>query len=103
MMGIYLTLFGGIILTIGDILAKEWVKNNQPIYFFWTLGIYLSALCLLILSYRYENIAVASILLVVFNIIILSLLSHFYFHEPLSLFQVLGIIAGLICIFLLER
>ena len=101
-MGILLTLVGGLVLTTGDILMKKWVVINNYYFFSSGLFIYLIGLCFLAFSFRYENIAVASILLVLFNVISLSLVSYFYFGEKLNLVQIFAIILGLVAVVILE-
>ncbi len=100
--GLILVLIGGIILTAGDVLMKKWVGTNN--YLFYVLGmlIYIIGLNFLVQSYKYKNIAVASLILVLFNVITLSIFSWLYFKETLSIAQIIGIILGLISVTVLE-
>jgi multidrug transporter EmrE-like cation transporter len=99
----FLLLFsGGIVLTIGDIVMKEWVKNNQLLFYVLGLFIYLIGLIFLSQSFKFKNIAVASILLVLFNVITLTIVSIFFFKEAPSLKQGIGIALGLVAATLLE-
>ncbi len=93
---------GGSILTIGDILMKKWVVNNSIPLFITGLGIYLVGLIFLAISFKYKNIAVASTIFVIFNIITLSIVSWFYFKETLTPFQLIGIALGISSILFLE-
>lgn len=99
---ILILLVGGIILTIGDVFMKKWVESNNISLFLIGLFVYLIAMIFLAFSFKYKNIAVASIIFAIFNVIALSLVSWFYFKETLSLMQISGIIFGIIAIVLLE-
>ena len=81
---------------------KKWVGTNN--YLFYALGmlIYIIGLNFLAQSFKYENIAVASVIFVLFNIITLSIFSWIYFKEALSIAQIIGIILGLASVVFLE-
>ncbi|MBS3092369.1 EamA family transporter, partial [Candidatus Pacearchaeota archaeon] len=53
-------------------------------------------------SFKYKNIAVASVIFVIFNVVILAIVSWFYFKETLSIWQIMGIVLGLTSVILLE-
>ncbi len=97
-----LLFLGGTILTIGDLVMKKWVSNQNWSTFVFGLLIYLFGLVFLGLSFKYKNIAVASTIFVVFNIITLLLVSWLYFKETIEPLQLAGIGLGIIAIILLE-
>ncbi len=97
-----LLFLGGVILTIGDIFMKRWVVTNELFIYLVGMVIYVAGLNFLAQSFKFENIAVASIIFVIFNVVTLTLFSWLYFKEPLSIIQVAGIILGLTSVFLLE-
>ena len=99
---IILLTLGGIILTVGDIAMKKWVNTNRPYFFIVGLLIYMIGMVLLGLSYRHKNIAEASVILVLVNIILLSLVSRFYFKEVWTIYEVVGILLALSLIAFLE-
>ncbi len=99
---IILLFAGGVILTLGDILMKKWVNTSSVYFYLIGLLVYLIGLNFLAVSFRYKNIAVASTILVVFNVITLSIVSWFYFRETLTTYQIIGILLGLSSIFFLE-
>jgi len=72
---VLLLFFGGIILTIGDIIIKKWTINND--YFLFSIGIfvYMVAMVFLAYSFKFKNIAVASTIFVVFNVVSLTIIS----------------------------
>jgi len=99
---IILLLIGGLILTIGDIFMKKWINTNAYLFYFIGLATYLIGLNFLAQSFKFKNIAVASVIFVIFNIVTLSLVSWFYFKETLSPMQIIGIVIGIIAIVVLE-
>ena len=99
---IIILFLGGSILTIGDIVMKKWVLSNSLGTFILGLSIYLIGLVFLAFSFKFKNIAVASTIFVIFNVVTLSLVSFFYFKEVISPLQILGIFVGIIAIIVLE-
>lgn len=99
----FLLLFlGGAVLTIGDLVMKKWVVGGQMYFYVIGLAVYLVGLNFLAQSFKFHNIAVASVIFVICNVVTLSLFSWFYFKEPLSPFQIIGITLGIISILFLE-
>ncbi len=97
-----LLLLGGIIVTVGDIFMKKWVSTDSHIFYIIGIIIYLIGVNFLAFSFKTKNIAVASVIFVIFNVSIISVVSWLYFKEALSLMQVLGILLGLVSIIVLE-
>lgn len=93
---------GGIVLTLGDIVMKKWVISGQTYAYFLGIFIYLIGMNFLAQSFKFKNIAVASVLLVVFNVITLTLVSWFFFKEKLSPLELLGILFGVASVVILE-
>ena len=99
---ILLLFIGGLILTAGDLVMKKWVIT--PHFYLYIIGllIYMIGMMFLVETYKYENIAVASLIFIIFNIITLLIFSWFYFKEPLSLMKIVCLLLGIISITLLE-
>ncbi len=97
-----LLFLGGSILTIGDIVMKKWVTNNEIHLFIIGLLVYLIGLIFLSYSFKYKNIAIASVIFITFNVLTLSLISWIYFKETLSPYQLVGIVMGIGSILMLE-
>ena len=93
---------GGIILTIGDLFMKKWVVSNSWIIYISGMIIYIIGLNFLAFTFKFKNIAVASVIFVLFNIITLILFSYFYFKEGLSTYEIAGMVLGILAIILLE-
>lgn len=94
-------ILGGIILTIGDIFFKYWTKNPKNWLYVLGLVIYLVGLMFLVKSFKTHNIAVASVIFVVANVVTLGIVSWTFFNEPLSVIQIIGIILAIIAIIIL--
>ena len=93
---------GGLILTVGDLFMKEWVITNKTVIYIGGMIFYIIGLNFLAFSFKYKNIAVASVIFVLINIITLLIFSYFYFHEKLTGLEVFGIVLGIAAIIMLE-
>jgi len=99
---IILLFAGGLILTVGDVFMKKWINTSSYLFYFIGIAIYLAGLNFLAQSFKFKNIAVASVIFVIFNVATLSIVSWFYFKETLSPMQITGIVIGIISIVVLE-
>ncbi|MEI6627651.1 MAG: SMR family transporter [bacterium] len=95
-------LFGGSILTVGDIIFKFWANKSLTYLYITGLVIYVLGLMCLVQSFKSQNIAVASAIFVIVNVVTLSLVSYFYFKESLSVLQMVGIGVAFVSIMLME-
>jgi multidrug transporter EmrE-like cation transporter len=100
--GLILVLIGGLILTVGDVLMKQWSINNSWLTFSIGLLIWTIGLVFLAFSFKTKNIAVASLIFSLSNVIFLTLLSWLYYKEPLTTYQIIGIFLGSGSIIFLE-
>lgn len=95
-------ILGGSVLTIGDIVFKSYALMPKMSLYISGLVIYMGGLMLLVQSFKTENMAVASAVFVMINVLTLSIISWLYFGEKLSLLQILGIVLSFVAIGLLE-
>jgi len=93
---------GGLLLTVGDLVFKYELHHLTWLWWGAGLAFYLAGLIFLVRTYAYENIAVASALLVIFNIIALTIASALFFKEPVTPLQALGLALSFGAIFLLH-
>ncbi len=100
--GLILVLIGGLILTIGDIVFKNWAISNNWVTFFFGLSIWTIGLVFLAFSFKYKNIAIASLIFSLSNVILLTLMSWLYYDEGLTTTQFIGIVLGIIAVIFLE-
>jgi len=96
-------LAGGLCLTIGDIIFKFQIQNHSKTLYVSGLVLYILGLIFLVESFKYKNIAVASVILVLSNIITLTLISWLYFKEPLTILQIGAMTLGIVSIIMLEK
>ena len=95
----------GIVLTVGDLIFKSWAEKGMGYSLLYVFGIltYLVGSLLLVESYKHDvNIVVAGIMQIVINTIILTTFTYFYFHEPLSARQIIGIILAVVSLYLIR-
>lgn len=93
---------GGLILTIGDIFMKQWATDNNWYTFTYGMLTWIVALFCLAFSFKSKNIAIASLIFTISNVIFLTLLSWLYYKEPLTTVQVIGMALGIFAIVFLE-
>ena len=92
----------GVVYTFGDIVMKKWVTNPSfSLYLIGTL-LYMTGMNFLAFSYKYRNIAAATSICVILNIILLTFVSWLYFKEPLTAKQLVGIVLSISAVILLE-
>jgi drug/metabolite transporter (DMT)-like permease len=103
---IIILFLSGVVLTAGDIFFRTWTEKglsmHTPIYFVG-LFLYIVGSMLLVESYRHSiNIVSAGLIQILFNTIILVVFTYFYFHEPLTNLQIVGVFMGIASIFLIQ-
>ena len=96
----------GIILTAGDLVFRTWVEKGSSMHsFIYVLGIalYLGGSMLLVESYKHDiNIVSAGVIQILFNTIVLLAFTYLYFHEPLTITQIAGVVLGIVSIYLIS-
>jgi multidrug transporter EmrE-like cation transporter len=97
-----LLLAGGIFYTAGDIYIKKWTFTNSS--FDYCLGIFIYGIGINFLahSFKYKNMAVASLMVIIFNIVILMIFNNFYFREKLATTELVGVVLAIVSICLME-
>ncbi len=93
---------GGILLTVGDIIFKYWLNSYSKILFALGISTYLIGLLFLVQSFKRENIAVATVIFVLINVVTLLLASWYLFDEPLSIYKISAIALALVAVAMLE-
>ena len=82
---------GGGLLTVGDVLFKLWVVKPTHSIYLTGLALYMLGAVCLIETYKTHNMAVATAIFVIINIVTLVLVSAFCFNEPLTTKQLAGV------------
>ena len=93
---------GGCLLTIGDIFQKEWIIRNN--YWLFWIGILLYTMggILLAICYRYKNMATATMIYIIFNVVTLVIISWLWYDEKLDMIAILGLVLGMVSVGLME-
>ncbi|MFA6089134.1 MAG: hypothetical protein WC755_04685 [Candidatus Woesearchaeota archaeon] len=102
LIGLILVLMGGIVLTGGDVLMRFWMENNHFSLFVLGIMVYVVGEVLMAFSFKYQNIAVASIMTVIFNILALTLLSYFMFGDKMNTLTIVGMALAIVSVIILE-
>jgi drug/metabolite transporter (DMT)-like permease len=98
----------GIGMVFGDVLMKNWanqlysMQGSGLLYLVGALFIYSVSLTYYGLQLRSTNFSIATILPIIINILIVLLITIFYYHEPLSSKQWLGVFLGFCAVILLR-
>lgn len=87
---------GGVFYTAGDWFIKKWALGNDIRFLIPGLILWFLGMCLLANEYKYDNMATASLSILIFNMITLVFMSWFCFNEPLNLTKMLGVFFGII-------
>ncbi|MDC8002110.1 hypothetical protein POV26_13770 [Aequorivita todarodis] len=98
---IYITA-GALFDTFGDLLMKTWVISNSKIHFAGGMLFYVIGLSFLAYSFTFKNIVVASVMFLIFNVILLSLINWMVYSETLSNKEITALALGLVSIVLFE-
>jgi len=97
-----LLILGGLILTIGDIFIKKWTIDNGLFNFFFVITLWIIALLLLAYTFRFMNIVSATFIEILVNVITLVFADYFFFKDPITRPEIIGIVVGFIAIYILE-
>ena len=96
----------GIILTAGDLVFRTWVTKGSSMHsliYIVGIALYLGGSMLLVESYKHDiNIVSAGVIQILFNTIILIAFTYLYFHEPLTVTQIIGVGLGIVSIYLIS-
>lgn len=99
----------GLGLVAGDLLMKNWIISGAS-FKNLSLGVYISALVIYggsLTLYAYQlrtmNFGIATIVPILVNIIVVALISFFYYKEALSVYQSIGILLAIGAIFLFSK
>lgn len=101
-MAFWLILIGGLILTVGDIFQKQWVVSGKSSNFWIGIVVWLIGLVCLAFSFKGKNIAVASVMFVIFNVMSMSIVSWWWYNERLTPVQIVAMILATISVVILE-
>ena len=93
---------GAVFDTVGDIFIKNWIASKTAISLGSGIFFYAIGLSFLIYSFTFKNMVVTSVLFIILNLILLSIVNYFYFNESFSNKEGVALILGVAAIVLLE-
>lgn len=93
---------GGLTLTVGDVLFRQYFLTPHAGYFVAGFLAYAAGALALALSYFDKNIVVATVAFITLNVVTFALISYFWFGDEYSIVQVAAIGLGLFVFVLLE-
>jgi len=103
-----LLFIAGTFLTLGDLSMKQWIKTSggnfltHPLIYTIGMIFYVIGLTLYAFSLKQENIAVATIIVIFFNILTVLFIGRYFFGETFTLFHYVGMFFGLLAIIAFE-
>lgn len=97
-----LLILGGLILTAGDVFIKKWTIDNSLVNFFVGISFWILALLILAYTFKSINMVSATFIEILVNIITLVFADYFFFKDPITLAEIVGIILGFIAIYILK-
>lgn len=100
---LWLTFSAGVLLTVGDLILRLWT-NNTAVWKWYIVGIliYFISLNLLAQSYRFKNIAIASLIMEIVNLATYIGVSYWKFWDVLSKMEIMGVVLGIAAIICFE-
>ena len=81
---------------------KKWMLLNSLPTYLIGMFLYIIGLNFLVYTFKFKEIAVASVIFTIFNVLTLILAGKLFFDETLSPNKIIGIILALIAVIILE-
>jgi len=95
--------FLGVVLEIvGDVFFKKWVTENRAMLFLVGFVVYAIGTLFWASSLKYEMLSKAISVFTILNLIAVVLVGVIFFKENISVVSKLGILLGVVSIFLIE-
>ena len=98
----YWVIISSLILTLADIMLRNWFETQWSYGFPLILGIYFIGIFALVMGFFGQNIALVTMIGIVLNIVFYLAYSYFAYGDALNWQQMLGILLGFAAIYLLE-
>jgi len=95
-------IIAGLLLVTGDITFRFWLDGGHRALYIIGLLQYFGAMALLVQAYRTHHIAVASVIMTIFNAVVVTLILWRFFGDALSTKQLVGMGFAVVAIVLLE-
>lgn len=89
--GLWLLILGGILYSVGDVYMRFWLEDRTSFLFSAGFTFYVIGLLCLAYSYLLKDIAIAGLMIVIFNTLFYLGFNYWYFGETLSLLKWIGV------------
>lgn len=96
------TIIGGILLTVGDVALRSWFETHWKFGFTASFVIYVLGMLCMMMSFFGENIAIATVVMVLLNTILYLVISYYLYGDTLHTPQMIGIALGMVAIVFLK-
>lgn len=101
-MVVIMLLVGGLTLTVGDILMREWSETNTMELFKIAMLLYLIGMVILIYSYKYKKLLVATVIMALFNTSSMLIIDVFIYKESLTKLKIAALLLAIATAIILE-
>jgi len=91
-----------VIDTMGDISSKFSAIKDKNIYLAIAIGLYIVSTFIWAVSLRYNDLSKATVIFNTLNVLAVVFAGVFIFKEHLTTFNIIGVILGIVSIFLLS-
>lgn len=81
---------------------KKWVSASGNWFYIVGIIVYIIAITMLAETFKSRNIAVASTIMVIVNVVTLAIVSWLYFKEAITLLQGIGMVLAVVAVVLME-
>lgn len=98
-----LVVMAAIFEATGDILLKKWAIDHGQWFLWIGLAVYFASTVVWALSLQYEFLSKAISIAVLINLIVVILVGVLYFKEDISFTNKIGMILGIISIYLIQK
>jgi multidrug transporter EmrE-like cation transporter len=99
---IFLVITVGLLEVVGDVLFKEWIIHNKKSLLLIGVVFYMLATVIWAFSLKYQSLSKAVVIFAVLTLIVGVLVGVFFYKEPLTTLNIIGIVLGLASIVLIE-
>jgi drug/metabolite transporter (DMT)-like permease len=96
------TILSGFFLTVGDLLLRSWIAHPWSYGFWVSFAVYIVSIFLAMMSFFGENIAIATLLIVMLNSITYLVATYYFYGDTIETRQIIGVFIGFCAIFLLK-
>jgi len=99
---IFLVIVVGLLEVVGDVLFKEWIIHNKKSLLLIGVVFYMAATIFWAFSLKYQSLSKAVVIFAVLTLIVGVLVGVFFYKEPLTPLNIIGVVLGLASIVLIE-